>query len=51
MLSRAVTFVVGALLIVDGLTGWAVDVVAVVAGLVLIGAVSVDQLAALRRPD
>jgi hypothetical protein len=46
--------VIGLGLILDGLAGWSTDVVAVVVGLVLIGAVSVDGLAAVlagRAPE
>jgi hypothetical protein len=44
---RAGLFVVGVALIIDGLAGWSTDVVAVVVGLVLVGAVSVDAVLAL----
>jgi hypothetical protein len=47
MLRRAGLVVVGIALILDGLAGWSTDVVAVVAGLILVGAVSVDGVATL----
>jgi hypothetical protein len=45
MLRRVALAVIGVALIIDGLAGWSTDVVAVLVGLVLVGAVSIDTLA------
>jgi hypothetical protein len=49
---RAGQLVVGVALIIDGLTGYRTDLAAIVVGLVLVGALSVEGVAALleRRP-